>query len=121
MSKLRTSLGKLIDEVGKLSGCHRIPERSFFFRGHQFPVCARCTGVCIGQILSIFTNMRYRIPVQLSMGFLAIMGMDWGIQEYVGIESNNMRRLITGIAGGFGLISIYASIYRSIKSLFIID
>jgi uncharacterized membrane protein len=25
--------------------CHQIPERSFFIAGHQFAVCARCTGV----------------------------------------------------------------------------
>ncbi|MBQ3473297.1 MAG: DUF2085 domain-containing protein, partial [Methanobrevibacter sp.] len=24
--------------------CHRMHERSFFIKGHQFPVCARCTG-----------------------------------------------------------------------------
>jgi uncharacterized membrane protein len=25
--------------------CHQMPERSFFWDGHQFPVCARCTGL----------------------------------------------------------------------------
>ena len=25
--------------------CHQIPERSFFWQGHQLPVCARCTGL----------------------------------------------------------------------------
>jgi uncharacterized membrane protein len=25
--------------------CHQIPERSFFVVGHQFAVCARCTGL----------------------------------------------------------------------------
>jgi len=25
--------------------CHQIPERSFFWDGHQLPVCARCTGL----------------------------------------------------------------------------
>lgn len=25
--------------------CHQRPERSFFLDGHQFPVCARCTGL----------------------------------------------------------------------------
>jgi uncharacterized membrane protein len=25
--------------------CHQRPERSFFWHGHQLPVCARCTGL----------------------------------------------------------------------------
>ena len=29
-------------------GCHCRPDRSFFFRGRQFPVCARCTGMLLG-------------------------------------------------------------------------
>lgn len=32
--------------------CHQIPERSFFFAGHQFAVCARCTGVYAGFTLA---------------------------------------------------------------------
>ena len=27
--------------------CHQRPERSFFFDGFQFPVCARCTGLYV--------------------------------------------------------------------------
>lgn len=33
--------------------CHRLPQRSFFWKGRQFPVCARCTGIHIGY-LSLF-------------------------------------------------------------------
>jgi len=28
--------------------CHQLPERSFFIAGHQFAVCARCTGLYFG-------------------------------------------------------------------------
>src|SRR5258705_2465494 len=28
--------------------CHQLPERSFFIAGHQFAVCARCTGLYAG-------------------------------------------------------------------------
>ncbi|HXM34857.1 MAG TPA: DUF2085 domain-containing protein [Pyrinomonadaceae bacterium] len=28
--------------------CHQIPDRSFFLAGHQFAVCARCTGLYAG-------------------------------------------------------------------------
>ena len=33
-------------------GCHCRSDRSFFFRGKQFPLCARCTGELIGILLA---------------------------------------------------------------------
>jgi|SoiMethySBSTD1v2_1073268.scaffolds.fasta_scaffold1261869_2 uncharacterized membrane protein len=33
--------------------CHQRPERSFFFDGHQLPVCARCTGLYLSGALGI--------------------------------------------------------------------
>ena len=51
--------------------CHQKPERSFFWDGHQFPVCARCTGIylsaAIGLVawLGIKTAFRWQ-RVQLS-------------------------------------------------------
>ena len=40
--------------LGDKIGCHQISERSFFIKGYQFPVCARCTGVFFGEIIAIF-------------------------------------------------------------------
>ena len=37
-------LSSFIFAVGSVI-CHQRPERSFFFDGHQLPVCARCTGL----------------------------------------------------------------------------
>ena len=42
-------------EFGHRLGCHQMEERSFHFKGYQFPVCARCTGVIIGEIICIIT------------------------------------------------------------------
>jgi uncharacterized membrane protein len=33
--------------------CHQRPERSFFFDGHQLPVCARCTGLYLSGAVGI--------------------------------------------------------------------
>jgi uncharacterized membrane protein len=33
--------------------CHQRPERSFFLDGHQFPVCARCTGLYLSAAIGI--------------------------------------------------------------------
>lgn len=116
MSKLRKSMVDFMDEIGEASGCHRIPERSFFFKGHQFPVCARCTGVAIGQLVAIFVNILISVPLSVAIILLGIMGIDWGIQEIGLKKSTNLRRLITGFLGGFGLFSIYACIIKKIIS-----
>lgn len=33
--------------------CHQIPDRSFFWAGQQFPVCARCTGLYVSGALGL--------------------------------------------------------------------
>jgi uncharacterized membrane protein len=93
--------------IAKL-GCHQRPDRSFFFRGHQFPVCARCTGVLLGQIISITTIIISFSPniIICVIGTL-IMFIDWLIQYRLNIESTNLRRLITGTMCGYGLMGIY--------------
>ena len=113
MSKLRASMVlNFLDELGERSGCHRMPERSFFYKGWQFPVCARCTGVCLGQFTAIAVNIFCRIPVKISLFLLAVMGVDWGVQELKIKPSTNIRRFITGMFGGFGLFSIYITVIK---------
>ncbi|MDF2612017.1 MAG: hypothetical protein K0R92_3491 [Lachnospiraceae bacterium] len=99
---------------GEKTGCHQMPERSFFINGYQMPLCSRCFGVIIGYILAI--------PIFLVMGFIKslsfagclIMFVDWFIQ-FVGIrKSTNTRRLITGIPGGFGIMSIQLNFIKKL-------
>lgn len=33
--------------------CHQLPERSFALGGHQWPVCARCSGLYLGAALGL--------------------------------------------------------------------
>lgn len=113
MSRLRQTMVNFLDELGECSGCHRMPDRSFFYKGHQFPVCARCTGVCIGQLSAILINCMVSVPMHISILLLAIMGFDWSIQELKIKSSTNFRRLITGILGGFGLFSLYADVIKT--------
>ncbi|MCP1111030.1 DUF2085 domain-containing protein [Ohessyouella blattaphilus] len=114
MSKLRQSVLEFIRTIGNHSGCHQLPERSFFYKGKQFPVCARCTGVTIGQIIAVIVAVFIRVPVNVSLGLLGLMGIDWGLQELHIKESSNRRRLLTGIGGGFGIFSLYIMIFRHI-------
>lgn len=97
-------------EMGKISGCHQMPQRSFFVKGKQFPVCARCTGTFIGYALGGVLYSFIRLPIWLDFLFLIILFMDWFIQKIGFLESNNVRRLITGVFCGFALMQIYISL-----------
>lgn len=104
--------------LGAIYGCHQMPSRSFFIKDYQFPLCARCFGVLIGELISFVTIFLVKINIFDCLLFLIPMGIDWVLQEYCNIESNNIRRLITGIMGGFGLIYMYFNIGIFIFSLF---
>jgi uncharacterized membrane protein len=44
--------------------------------------------------------------INLAILFIIIMLIDWSIQQYLKIMSNNWRRLVTGIFGGLGVGSV---------------
>ena len=109
-------------QFGKRLGCHQIAERSFFFKGYQFPVCARCTGVILGEIASIFCLFLFKIDWWILLLLLAPMAIDWGLQFFNILKSDNIRRIITGLLGGFSLTYLYyyliISIIKGISMLF---
>ncbi len=116
MSELWSSflikLKKTFNYIGDHSGCHQKPERCFNVNGYIFPLCARCCGVTIGQIISIvFCLFGYRVNIYISIVMLLVMGVDWFIQFIKIKESNNTRRFFTGLLGGFGLFMIYFHIF----------
>ena len=94
-----------IFQIGKMSGCHQISERSFFYKGKQFPVCARCTGALIGYFVGGLINRILTIPFELAILFCVVMFIDWFLQKIRILPSNNIRRLITGFLCGFSLFS----------------
>lgn len=87
--------------------CHRMPERSFFFRGRQFPICARCTGILLGYIIGILYIIFYnKLGYTLELILMVPLLID-GIGQYKGyFVSTNIRRLITGILGGISFICL---------------
>jgi len=85
-------------------GCHQIPERCFYFKGQPMPFCSRCFGCSIGHIIAFILFITGYLPSILIAIILIIpMGIDWSIQKFLGIMSNNYRRLITGFLGGLGI------------------
>ncbi|WP_425269664.1 DUF2085 domain-containing protein [Leptospira bouyouniensis] len=86
--------------------CHQLPERSFYYKGSQFPICARCTGVIIGQLLAIISivSLPIRFGLITYISFMLPASVDWLFQEFIKIKSNNLRRIVTGSLLGFGYV-----------------
>ena len=105
---------KVLMSWGESTGCHQMPERSFFLRGYQFPVCARCTGVIIGYLLAVPIYDISGFHKKTSLSGCLFMLADWGIQKIRLKESTNARRFLTGLIGGFGLMSIQIEIIRCV-------
>ena len=102
--------------LGNRCGCHQKEDRSFKIKGWQFPICSRCTGILVGQLLGIFIYVfHFRIPIYISCIFLLIMFLDWYIQYKKIRESTNIRRFITGILAGIAQIAIFIEIVFIIK------
>ena len=72
--------------------CHRITARSFSINGRQLPLCARCTGMYLGAmltfvVLALAGRLRWSglppLPILLLLvGFIGVMGVD-GINSYL--------------------------------------
>lgn len=91
--------------------CHRDPNRSFFYKGRQFPLCARCTGLYVGYSfwpLFVFDIINFGILFTLSI--ILPTFIDGFIQYYFKWESNNWVRFLSGLAAGVGLMSLAAII-----------
>ncbi|WP_097003224.1 DUF2085 domain-containing protein [Lacrimispora sp.] len=90
-------------------GCHCRPERSFYFHGKQFPVCARCTGELAGILFLSVTYAIYHPPILYALIFLIPMILDGGIQLLTRYESTNIRRFFTGLFFGYGFFYLIAA------------
>jgi uncharacterized membrane protein len=91
--------------------CHRIPSRSFFFKGKPFPICARCTGITIGYIIGIGIAAFYGIVGLLVSALLVIpTTLDGAIPLFGRYESTNLRRFVTGLMAGAGIILFMAQL-----------
>ncbi|WP_067147191.1 DUF2085 domain-containing protein [Pseudotamlana agarivorans] len=91
--------------------CHQKPERSFFFKGRQFPICARCTGIHLGYCVFPFLVFGvFKIPLLWSILMVIPTYLDGALQAYFDIMSNNKRRFVTGVISGVGSMSLVSII-----------
>jgi uncharacterized membrane protein len=96
--------------------CHRLSSRSFFVTNRQFHICARCTGLLVGQAISplflVFGQYTFRVFI-ISCTALVLDGttqlLGWR-------ESNNNLRFITGFGTGATSLSLlWIVIYHALK------
>lgn len=97
-------------KFGNICGCHQKPERSFFIKRYQCPICARCLGVWIGYVIGLLTFKLHTPSFILCVLLMGIMLLDWLLQYNEIVISNNYRRLVTGIMCGYGLIILIIKI-----------
>jgi len=102
------------------SSCHRIPERSFFFFGKQFPICARCTGINVPFLLLPLFVLNL-VSISLLYSFLLVLPaiIDGITQAFCNRESNNYLRFITGFLMGLGLVSLSTIAGKTIGAIII--
>ena len=84
--------------------CHRLPGRSFFLRGRQFHICARCTGIISSFLFSPFFFIADRDALCLFIIFLFMTATDGITQLLEWRESNNFLRFITGFGLGITFV-----------------
>jgi uncharacterized membrane protein len=98
--------------------CHKLPERSFFWKGRQFPVCARCTGLYIGYVSFPLFNFEL-IYLNSIIAILLVIptAMDGALQARYNIPSNNLRRFVSGIVAGVGLMALIVNFGTLIGNL----
>lgn len=86
-------------------GCHCREDRSFKYKGRKFPICARCSGELAGIILGMFVSVFF-VPQNFWFLLLAIpMILDGFVQKFTKYESNNIKRLLTGILFGYAFVT----------------
>ena len=95
----------------KYWGCHQMATRSFFFKGFQFPLCARCTGILAGEIVACLLLLcNIHIDVFIAVLLICPTVLDGMIQLLGKYESTNFKRLFSGLIAGIGLIFILAHV-----------
>lgn len=84
--------------------CNKKPDRAPKIFGHTFILCWRCSGLIVGASLGYLILLLIQPIGIYSFALLIPIGVDGGMQYYLGVLSTNSRRFITGIIGGLSVI-----------------
>ena len=96
-----------------LFGCHQRIERTLTVRHRPLNICARCTGIFSGVLLSnlIFLHVQ---EMWLIVPFALPLMIDGIMQKRSVYVSTNLKRFITGVAFGPSLIIIFTAAHHMI-------
>ena len=107
-------------------GCHTKSERSVEYGGNQMPFCTRdvaiFAGATVGLLLCIDAKSRaYRkvvvLPWWTYLALLLPVALDGGMQDFLGFESDNLRRVLTGFLAGLAVA--FALVYIAYETHFV--
>lgn len=101
----------MLENFGKEPLCNHRPDRGLYIGSFCLPLCARCTGILIGAVVFALLRLAYGWQggwMHLLVGALLIAptGIDGIVEYWFGVESNNPRRLVTGLLAGVGCVLV---------------
>ena len=105
---------KSMEWCKKYCGCHQMPNRSFFIKGYQVPICARCTGIALGHLIALIVMPFHTFSFKIAVLILPL-AVDGTVQYFTNYESNNLKRIITGFLYGFAFMSFVVKLIRNIE------
>ena len=100
--------------LGKIPLCNGIVDRAPQILGICFPLCYRCTFVIISFFITLFLIYKKEISIKYIWLLLLPLIIDGSLQTFFMIESNNIRRSMTGMLFGIAMAFIVNKIYNFI-------
>lgn len=97
---IKTSLPYLLShhEAKDYNRCHLIK-----IAGKQIHICARCLGIYLGLIISLFFNIS-SMPQAYILFYLAVAPISTLVDQLVNLKIKNIERTITGLLLGTAFI-----------------
>lgn len=92
-----------------LFGCHQFISRTIKLFKKPLPLCARCSGIYVGVLLSVFVFYISDLGLLMSLLLGIPLIIDGVLQKKFNINSNNTRRFITGLLFGFAFVALYSA------------
>lgn len=111
---------RIVNNIGERPLCNLNPARAPKIGDFYFPLCWRCTSICISSFLAFFVINFLSIKINFSwiklifsLCLLIPCTIDSILQYHFNIISTNFRRLYTGVLFGVGVSLLSALLIRS--------